>query len=176
MFWLSHEPAPAPRPLPQFTTALSVLQSQEMAFLVTRRASTQIIVECRQEDLWGRYRGILWATVSWRWGIDMQKLSADDVRRQGEVLWVRLPEPQLLDFGIEPGSMGYMDKSTAVAWVRNQTDQGVQRSELEGRLREKALEFMASRKLTPSRDDIVRQLNRTAEALAHPEGPLVRFE
>ncbi|HAU36486.1 MAG TPA: hypothetical protein DCX07_02060, partial [Phycisphaerales bacterium] len=138
---------------------LSVLQSEELAFLVTRRAVTQVVLEHRESDLWGEWHGVLWASVSWRWGVDMRKIAPADLSRQGDTLVVRLPEPELLDFAMEPGSVGFISKSTAAPKLLDFARGGWQRSVLEAQLRRRALEFAAAHHLLPSRREIVAQLN-----------------
>ncbi len=156
-------------------TTLSVLHSEAMTFLVTRRTATQIVVEHDERHWAGEWRGVLWATVRLHYGVDLKKLQASDIRREGEVIIVRLPEPELLDFAVEPGSEGFLSKSTAVAKIQDILRNG-QRRQLEQRLRERALEFASEHDLLPGRDEIVRQLNATTSALKLSSGVILRFE
>jgi hypothetical protein len=155
---------------------LSLLRSEALAFLVTRRTVTQIVVEHEEFDLLGEWRGVLWATVSWRWGVDMTRITEKDIRRQGQVIVCRLPEPQLLDFALEPGSVGFMSKSTAVPKLLDLARGGEQRRKLEERLRTRAMEFAGRQGLCPSREEVVRQLNDAAGAIRQAAGVEIRFE
>jgi hypothetical protein len=155
---------------------LSLLRSEALAFLVTRRTVTQIVVEYEESDLLGEWRGVLWATVSWRWGVDMTRITEKDIRRQGQVIVCRLPEPQLLDFALEPGSVGFMSRSTAVPKLLDLARGGEQRRKLEECLRTRAMEFAGRQGLCPSREEVVRQLNDAAGAIRQAAGVEIRFE
>ena len=155
---------------------LSVLRSEELAFLVTRRSATQIVIQHQESDLWGEWQGVLWATISWRWGVDMAKITEKDLRKEGECLVVHLPEPELLDFSLEPGSVGFLSKATAVPKLVDFARGGSHRGLLEGRLKEHALAFAAERKLLPSRQEILDQLNRSSGLLEQATGTRLRFE
>jgi len=155
---------------------LSVLQSEQLVFLVTRRSKTQIVIEHRESDWAGEWRGILWATVSWRYGVDMKKLSLSDIRGDGQMTVIHLPDPELLDFALEPGSVGLMSKSTAVPKLQDFFMGGTQRQLLESQLREHALEFAQDQSLLPTRKEIVDQLNAASALLEKAAGSRLQFE
>lgn len=179
-FWLAGKvslPMPSlPRPQIDEKVTLALLQSEQLTFLVTRRTTTQIVVEHSESDWSGEWRGVLWATVSWRWGVDMRKVAASDLRREGDLLLVKLPDPELLDFGIEPGSTGYICKATALPKLMDFSRGGGQRQQLEARLREQTLKFAAQRQMLPTRQEILTQLNQAAEALGQSGTIHLRFE
>jgi hypothetical protein len=154
---------------------LSILRSEAMSFLVTRRTATQIVIEHSESDWLGEWRGVLWATVTWRYGVDLGRITEKDIRREGDAIFVKLPEPELLDFGIEPGSVGFMSKSTAIPKMLEFARGGWQRGVLEERLKEKAMQFAKDQKLLPSRADLLRQMNDAAGALSQA-GIKIRFE
>lgn len=169
------------RPRINEKATLSILRSESLAFLVTRRTVTQVVVEHEQADLLGDWHGVLWATVSWRWGVDLTKIQERDIRRLrrpdgSEAVIVRLPEPELLDFGVEPGSTGFMSKSTFVPKMREFFFTGSQRAHLEARLKEHALEFAGEEGLLPTRKDMVRQLNDATGAVKAATGFELVFE
>ena len=114
--------------------SLSVLRSETLAFLVTRRNVMQVIVEHGESNWLGQWRGVLWAVVTLRHGVDLTKITAQDIRHDGDVTIVKLPEPEVLDFAIEPGSVGFLAKSTAVPKVEDLLHNGHRRL-LEDRLR-----------------------------------------
>ena len=147
-----------------------------MAFLVTRRSVTQIVVVHGESDWPGEWRGVLWCTVSWRWGVDLQKIGPSDIHREGSVLVVHLPEPELLDFALVPGSEGFISKSTAVPKLLDFARGGWQRQTLEQRVREQALKFAADQELLPGRSQIAHQLNEAAKTLIRTAGVEMRFE
>jgi hypothetical protein len=163
------------RPVIDERLTISILRSEELAFLVTRRAATQVVIDHSETDWWGEWRGVLWATVSWRWGVDVAKIGPQDIRREGQAIIVRLPEPELLDMGVQPGSLGFLSKSTAMPKLLDFTRGGSQRQMLEQKLHERAMQFASEQGLMPSRAEIVRQANSVAAPLC-TAGVEVRFE
>ncbi len=155
---------------------LSVIRNEVLAFLVARRTTTQIIIDYGESDWAGEWRGVLWCTVSWRWGVDLQRIATGDIRRQGDAVVVRVPEPELLDFAMSPGSEGFMSKSTAVPKMLDLCRGGWQRRLLEQKVREQAIRFAAENGLMPGRQEIIRQLNESAGMIGSAAGVKVRFE
>ena len=156
-------------------TTLSILRSEAMTFLVTRKLATQIVVQYEESDWLGEWRGVLWATVRMYHGVDLKKIEASDIRRAGDTIVVRLPQPELLDFSVEPGSVGVLTKSTAVPKVLSILRNG-HRKQLEKALRQRALEFAGRQGMLPTREEIVWQLNTAMLALTVPAGVNIRFE
>ena len=155
--------------------SLSVLRSEALTFLVTRRTATQVVVEHEESSWLGQWRGVLWATVHIHYGVNLAKIQARDIRRDGNVAFVKLPEPDVLDFSLEPGSVGVLSKSTAVPKIEDLLNNGHRRV-LEARLRESALEFARQRGMLPTRDELIGQLNKAVSLLASEGGVRLRFE
>ena len=156
-------------------STLSILRIQALAFLVTRRTSTQIIAEHQESNWLGQWRGVLWATVNIHYGIDLAKIRAGDIRREGDITFVKLPEPEVLDFSVDPGSVGVMSKATAIPKVDDLLNNSHRRL-LEGQLRQSALEFAQQRDLLPTRGELIKQLNDAVSLLASEGGIQIRFE
>jgi len=154
---------------------LSILKSEAMAFLVTRRMATQIVVEHEECSWLGQWRGVLWTTVRLHYGVDLKKIEVNDIRRKEDTIIISLPEPELLDLAIEPGSEGFLSKSTAAAKIEDMLH-GNQRRQLRHRLRQSAVEFAGQQGLLPTREEIVQQLNDVASMLKAPAGVTLRFE
>ena len=159
----------------QERVTLSVLQNEALVFLVTRRTATQIVVEHEESSWLGQWRGVLWATVRIHYGVDLAKIEEKDVRQEGDQTLITLPEPQVLDFAIEPGSIGFLSKSTAVSKITDILHNG-QRRLLEERLRESALEFARKRGMLPARAELLQQLNQAVSLLATEGAVRLRFE
>lgn len=156
--------------------ALSILRSEALSFLVTRRTASQIVVQHEESDLLGAWNGVLWATVRWTWGVDLTKIKESDIRRDGAVVVVRLPEPELLDFSTDLESIGFISRSTALPKLAEVVNPGRQRQTLERRVKEEAMKFAQAQKLTPSREEIVRQLNDAASVIQASADLELRFE
>jgi hypothetical protein len=165
-----------PKPTIDEKITLSVLKSEALALLVTRRNTTQVVVEHRESDFLGRWNGVYWATVRWNWGVDLSALQEKDLRREGNILYCKLPEPKLLEFYTVPGTDGFYSKSTFVPKLREIFNSGQQKAQLEARLREKAMQFAAQQQLCPSRQEIADQLNRSAAPFKQALGAEIRFE
>lgn len=155
---------------------LAVLRSEPVALLVVQRGAAQVVVEHRQSDWLGQWHAVLWTSVRWSWGMDLEQVTAQDVRREGDVVVVRLPEPQVLDFGLVPGSTGFLSKSSAVPRLQDLLGDQAQRRQLEQRVHEEALQFMQRQDLAPGRAEIVRRLNDAAGLLEARAGVRLRFE
>lgn len=166
----------APKTTVNENVTLSVLHSEAMSFLVTRRATTQIVVEHQESNIFGDWHGVLWANVSWVWGVNLKKIEKKDLRREGDVIVVHLSEPELLNFGVEPASVKFMSKSTA--WPKLQSVFGDldQRNKLEEGLKDAALKFAADKNLMPTRREIVQQLNDATAVLKQAGATDIRFE
>jgi len=164
------------RPKIDEKATLSLLKSEALAFLVTRRNVTQLVVEHYESSILGRWQGVYWATVKWNWGVDLTQLKESDIRRDGEVIYCRLPEPGLLDFSIEPQSERFFSRSTLVPKLIEVFEPGQQRQILHGLLHQKAMEFAQQHKLRPSRQEMINHLNQAAEVIRQAAGTEIRFE
>jgi len=176
-FWIvANSLAPTPmKTVVETQSTLSVLRIQALAFLVTRRTTTQIVVEHHESNWLGQWRGVLWATVKIHYGVDLSNIQARDIRRDGDVAFVKLPEPEVLDFSIEPGSIGLMAKATALPKIDDLLNNSHRRM-LESRLRQAALDFAQQRDLLPTRDELIKQLNDVLSLLAGEGDVRLRFE
>jgi len=157
-------------------TTLAILRSQPMLFLVTRQIRTQVVIDHSESNWIGQRRGVLWGVVRISHGVDVQEINPDDLRRQGEVVYVRIPEPRLLSFSVEPGSVHFMSKATAAPKLQDWFDGGGYRRKLENRLHDQAMAFARKHNMLPDRSQIVEQLNDAAADLAKTVGIQIRFE
>lgn len=155
---------------------LSVLRSEAMSFLVTRRVTTQLVVEHKESNLVGDWEGVYWVTVRWNWGVDLNKLSEKDLRRDGEKLICRLPEPELLEFTPLLDSEGFFSRSTFVPKIREMFNSGQQRQTLRALLQKKAEKFALEANLRPTRQQIADQLNNSSSFIKKAVGTEVVFE
>jgi hypothetical protein len=157
-------------------TTLSILRSRPMLFLVTRQIRTQVVIDHSESNWIGQWRGVLWGTVTISYGVDVHEIKADDLRRKGEVVFVRIPEPRLLSFSVEPGSIGFISKATSAPKLQDWFNGGGHRRQLESRLHDQAMSFARDHDMLPDRLQIVEQLNDTAAGLAKTAGIRIRFE
>jgi hypothetical protein len=177
-FWIvANSLAPTPmETVVDENMTLSILRSRPMLFLVTRQICTQIVIDHCESNWIGQWRGVLWASVTISHGVDVNEIKADDLRREGEMVFVRIPEPRLLSFSVEPGSIGFMSKATAAPKLQDWLDGVGHRRQLENRLHDQAMAFAKEHDMLPNRSQIVEQLNDSAADLAKIAGVRIRFE
>lgn len=155
---------------------LSILKSQAVTFLVTRTMNTQLVIEKTESAWWGEWDGLLIVDVHWNWGVDLQKLSEKSLRREGDKLVCHLPDPELLSFGIEPGSERFMSKSTALPKMFEFANTGSQQKTLQDMVKTKAEQMAREKGLRPSRQEIADQLNKNNGEWKKAIGAEIRFE
>ena len=156
---------------------LAILKGENLAFLVTDRLTSQIMVEVSDSSpLLGRREGILIGTVTLYYGINVQALDSSCLSRVRGRMIVRLPEPRELDFAVDPGSFRYITKRSG--W--NVVVDFVQNRDIEAELRQDihrhALTFFAEKKLIPTRAKIVAQLNDLAAPFSKELGVPLEFQ
>ena len=155
---------------------LAILKGENLAFLVTDRLTSQIVVEVSDSSaLLGKREGILIGTAALYYGIDVQALDKSCLSRAGNRMIVRLPEPRELEFAVDPGSFRYITNRSG--W--NVVVDYVQNRDIEAELRQDihrhALAFFAEQKLIPTRAKIVAQLNDLAVPFSKELGVPIEF-
>ena len=155
---------------------LSVLKSEAMSFLVTRRTTTQLVVEHDESSIFGGWDGVYWVTVRWNWGVDLSKLTEKDLRREGDKIVCHLPEPELLEFVPVLDSEGFYSRSSLLPKIKEMFNGGQQRATLRALLMQKAMKFADEEHLRPSRRQIADQLNSSSSFIKKAAGADVVFE
>ena len=147
-------------------SALEVLSSEEILFLVTERVTTLVYVEITESNLLtGNREGFLIAPVRFYYGIDLDKLAADSIERSGDSLIVRLPAPEILELAPLTNEFRFFSKRSGILFIADIIT-GYDMEEdlvslLDSTSRVQALELG----LLPSRDDLVRRLTGYAPIL-----------
>ncbi len=155
---------------------LAILKGENLAFLVTDRLVSQIVVEVSDSSaLLGKREGILIGTVTLYYGINAQALDSSCLSRVGKRMIVRLPEPRELDFAVDPSSFRYITKrsgwNVVVDYVRNRDIE----AELRQDIHRHALAFFSEKKMIPTRAKIVAQLNDLAAPFSKELGVPIEF-
>lgn len=159
------------------TRALTILRSENLAFLATDRLVTQIVVSSREYNLiLGQREGYLVATVRLYYGIDLATVTPANLRREAGRLTVMVPEPRELDFAVDVGSLRFISKRNVTVAIRDWLQGQDLEDDLRKRLKAEALTFMATQQLIPARSMIVARLNGWAPVLSDNLGVEVRFE
>ena len=155
---------------------LAILKSENLAFLVTDRKTSQIEVEINDSSpLLGRREGHLIGPVTLYYGIDVQALDNSCLSHVGGRMIVRLPEPRELDFAMDPGSFRYVTKRSGWNVVRDYVLNKNIETELRQQVHQQALTFFTEKQLLPTRAKLVNQLNNLAAPFSKEIGVPVEF-
>ena len=155
---------------------LTLLRSEELSFLVTDRLVSQIAVQISDSTpLLGQREGVLIATVRMYYGLDLRKLDAASITRAGrDKLVVRLPDPEMLDFSVDPSSFQYITKRSGLNVIHDYVMNKDIEAELRIKLQPHAARFFAEQRMLPARAKIVQRLQHYFAPLEHELG--VRIE
>jgi hypothetical protein len=157
-------------------SALEVLKQEHLAFLVTDRITSQILVESTESNLiLGQKEGYLIAKARLYYGIDVSKLSADDLVRTNGTLVVNLPPPEELDFAVDLESMRFISKRSGLQVIADWVTNADQEQELRDQFKEAALQYMRDEKLIPSKEAILQRLSSFSDMFSEYIGVQVVF-
>ncbi len=157
--------------------ALSILKSEEMNFLVTRRLASTVVLEKRENDfLLGSRHGLLIADVELLCGFDLNKLAAASLRADGDTVTVTLPEPEILRTVVDMNSMRYFTKQSALSMLSDKLTDKDLRDELRKEFALAARDRFRKKELLPSRKELKKSLETWAVPFFAESGIKVRFE
>lgn len=157
-------------------STLEVLKQEQLAFLVTDRITSQIVVEVRESNvLLGKKEGYLIAKAKLYYGIDLNKLQKENLVWEEETLVVRLPEPEELDFAVDLESMRYISKRSALMVLADLVKNEDHKEQLRKQFKETALEYMRQEQLIPDKQDIIRRLSSLEVLFSRYPGMRVEF-
>lgn len=156
---------------------LTILQSEAMAFLVTDRIATQIVVSVSENNvLLGQREGYLIGTTRLYYGIDMKELTKDSITLRNNQIFVTLPPTKELDFAVDLESLHFISKMSGtvalVDWLKGKD----MYAELRAQFKPKALEFMKQNGMIPDRQRILARLTSMSSVFTENLGLKVTFE
>jgi hypothetical protein len=156
---------------------LTILQSETMAFLVTDRIASQIVVSVSENNvLLGQREGYLIGTARLYYGIDMKELAKDSITLRNNQIVVTPPPTKELDFAVDLESLHFISKMSGtvalVDWLKGKD----MYAELRAQFKPKALEFMKQNGMIPDRQRILGRLNSMSALLTEHIGLKVIFE
>ena len=157
---------------------LSLLRSEELSFLVTDRLVSQISVRISDHSpLLGQRDGVLIATVRMYYGLDLRKLDAAAItRKDRNTLIVRLPDPEMLDFSVDPSSFQYITKRSGLNAICDYVmDKNIE-AELRIKLQPYAARFFADQRMLPTRAKIVQRLQNYLAPLEREFGSRIELQ
>jgi hypothetical protein len=157
-------------------TVLTILKSENLSFLVTDKLTSQICVEISENSpLLGKREGILIGTVTMYWGIDLTKINPSLIKNQGGIV-VTLPEPQELDFSMDPSSLKYITKRSGLNVIADYVMARDIEKELREQMKESALKFFKDKNLIPSKAQIISKLDSFFSPISIQFGMKITFE
>jgi hypothetical protein len=140
------------------SSVITLLKSEPMAFLVTRRIVTQIVVQESDVQWYWQSRAVLWATVNLHYGCNLEEIQPADITHAADGTWhVKLPPPRLLDFNIV--SVDSISKDTFIAKVQDVLFD-TRSNRMMHQLQITAVKFATDNNLLPSRRQLSADLNR----------------
>jgi len=156
---------------------LTLLQSEAMAFLVTDRIASQIVVSVSESNiLLGQREGYLIGTASLYYGMDMKELTKDSIQLRDHQILVTLPPAKELDFAVDLESLQFISKVSGtvalVDWLKGKD----MYAELRAQFKPKAIETMKKNGMIPDRQKILGRLNRMSALLTEHIGLKVTFQ
>jgi hypothetical protein len=147
-------------------TAVQFLRRDEMMFLVTDRIVTRVDVTSKSgSTLLGWHEAILVGTAECLYGIDLEKLEPEAVQREGELLVVHMPEPEILNVSIDLDSLQLYSKRSGLIAIKEYMQKRDVRDEMQSQLERRAREFVVEHDLLPDRAALVGRLNEWAAPL-----------
>ena len=156
---------------------LTILKSEAMAFLVTDRIASQIVVSVSENNvLLGQREGYLIGTARLYYGIDMKELTKDSITLRNNQIFVTLPPTKELDFAVDLESLHFISKMSGtvalVDWLKGKD----MYAELRAQFKPKALEFMKQNGMIPDRQRILARLTSMSSVFTENLGLKVTFE
>ena len=156
---------------------LTILKSEAMAFLVTDRIASQIVVSVSENNvLLGQREGYLIGTARLFYGIDMKELTKDSITLRNNQIFVTLPPTKELDFAVDLESLHFISKMSGtvalVDWLKGKD----MYAELRAQFKPKALEFMKQNGMIPDRQRILARLTSMSSVFTENLGLKVTFE
>ena len=146
---------------------LTVLKTERMAFLVTDRLLTQLLVEeQRVFPGMGTRSGYLMGTVKVYYGIDLTKLTPESIEVTPQKVIIHMPKPTVLDFSVDLSTLRFFTRETGMMKVASVfMDNEDLRKELEKRFYKEAILFFKTNGLIPDLETIQSRLNGFAYSI-----------
>jgi hypothetical protein len=158
------------------TQALEILRREQLRFLVTDRVIAQVVVESDENSpVLGKREGYLIAKAALYFGVDLGKLSKEEVVRDGKKVVITIPEPEELDFSVDLDSMRYLTKRSGLQAATDWLLDRDQKAELRAQFRAAAHSYLRDEELLPTRQEIVGRLNEFRGVIGGSLGVEVLF-
>jgi len=145
---------------------IQFLRREDLLFLVTDRVVARVDVVAREGNIILGWRdSVLIGTAKFLCGINLKKLSPEDIRREEDKLVVTVPDPEVLDCSVDLDSLVLFEKKTGLVAIKEYLENRDTRDELQKQLEARARAFVTEQELLPKRDVLVKRLNDWAAPL-----------
>ncbi len=142
---------------------LEVLQREQLSFLVTDRIVTQTVVESEENNLLlGKREGYMIAKVTLYYGVDLSKITANDISREDRRIFITIPQPEELTFSVDLDTVRYFTKRSGLQVLTDWATDRDQKAELRSLFKGATYHFLRQEDLLPQREDIVSRLNHSS--------------
>jgi hypothetical protein len=145
---------------------MKFLRQEQLMFLVTDRQVSRLDVALKEGNLLLGWReSVLIGTVEFLCGVDLKKLTPEDVAWQDGTVVITVPDPEVLQVSVDTGSLVLFSKRSGLIALKDQLEKRDVRGELEKQLEERARAFAKEEKILPDRAEMVDRLNKWAAPL-----------
>lgn len=149
-------------------TAFELLESKSVMNLSTRKLVIRNVVEGQRGNLlFGYDRGYLIVTAHAEYGVDLSKLHGDSVVAKNDEVLIRLPPPEILNFGIDPGSITREGQTSVMRHFSGPLWRETDMTEfLMAKAKEDTLKVLKSSDMLPSRNTVLADINQFLRAVS----------
>jgi hypothetical protein len=156
--------------------ALELLTREHALFLVSERRDAQVSVTEKTGNAWlGRRDGFMTAPLRIHYGIDLDRLTEQDLAVESGRLVVKVPDPTVLDVSVELPAIHRQTHRSGLNVLADGLRGRNQEEELRAALWARACEYSRDPARLPSRESLVQRLNARAEPTARKLGVPIEF-
>ncbi|MBN1150259.1 DUF4230 domain-containing protein [candidate division WOR-3 bacterium] len=96
-------------------STLEVLRSEQLIFLVTDKIVTQVIVQVDNSHwLTGTDKSLIYTVVRIYYGVDLKKLTENDLKKSGDTVFVKIPDPEILDISVNLTDVSVFESKSGI--------------------------------------------------------------
>jgi hypothetical protein len=153
-----------------------VIRVQELEFLVTQKIVAQYTDNVSEYSfLAGEREGLLLGIINIYYGIDLKKISEESVKHEDSKTIVELPEPEILDISVVPGSIKFFSRRSGLVALMDMMSNRNDEALLRDRFTKTARDFYSQKGFLPSKDDVLNNLRRAAKVFTPKDQEQIEF-
>ncbi len=168
-------------------TTVTLLRSEKIKFLVTHRlmtiAKSNISTEGLPKWILGTNKQTIMGLVRVNYGIDLKKISNEDVFKDGNGIRVKLPDAEVLEVKIKHDTVNTYKQRSGFNWIIDGIAGGLTESRSDEKLlkaldqlEQDAIKLLKENEALPTRGEILLAMNEWSELLSKQLGVPIRFE